>query len=154
VPDLTQYMWLIWLGLILIFVTIELLTLEFTFLMLGVGSLGGLGANLLGAPWWEQILVALVLSVLLLWLIRPVMLRYARRGADPTPSNIDALYGMEGRVVTPVTDIGGQVRLANGETWTALLAEPSPTAEVPVGATVSVTAIRGATAIVTPTGRT
>jgi membrane protein implicated in regulation of membrane protease activity len=152
-PDLTQYMWIVWLGFILLCVIVELLTLEFTFLMIGVGSLGGLAANLLGAPWWAQILIALVLSVLLLLLIRPVLLRLTRKGADPTPSNLDALQGMAGRVVIPLSETGGQVKLANGETWTSRL-DPSvgPTV-LEVGSPVAVTAISGSTAIVVPTGR-
>ena len=153
-PDLTQYLWLVWLGFILICVIIELLTLEFTFLMIAAGSLGGLGANLLGAPWWLQILVALVLSVLLLVLIRPVLLRLTRKGADLTPSNIDALYGMSGRVVLALGETGGQVKLANGETWTAQLDESAGRAAVEVGSPVTVTAIRGSTAIVVPRERT
>jgi membrane protein implicated in regulation of membrane protease activity len=118
-----------------------------------VGSLGGLGANLLGAPWWVQILVALVLSVLLLLLIRPVLLRLTRKGADPTPSNIAALHGMAGRVVLPLGENGGQVKLANGETWTARLDASAGGQVLDVGSVVAVTAISGSTAVVVPTGR-
>ena len=58
-PDLTQYMWIVWLVLALVFVIVELLTLEFTFLMLAGGTLiGGLGVNLLGGAWWLQVLAA------------------------------------------------------------------------------------------------
>ena len=60
-PDLTQYLWIVWLVLAGIFIIIELLTLEFTFLMIGAGSLiGGLGVNLLGGPWWLQIAACLL----------------------------------------------------------------------------------------------
>lgn len=149
-PDLTDYVWIVWLGVILICVTIELLTLEFTFLMIAAGSVGGLAANLLGAEWWVQILVALVLSVLLILLIRPLLLRVTRRGADPTPSNLDALLGMSGRVVLAFGPSGGQVKLANGETWTSRLDDGVPAATLAVGAPVSVTAISGSTAIVVP----
>ena len=62
VIDVTQYLWIVWLVFILIAVIIELLTLEFTFLMIAAGSLGGLGANLLGLEWWLQIGIAAVLS--------------------------------------------------------------------------------------------
>jgi membrane protein implicated in regulation of membrane protease activity len=152
-PDITQFLWIVWLGFILVCVIIELLTLDFTFLMIAVGSLGGLGTNLLGAPWWVQILVAAVLSVLLLLLIRPVLLRLTRKGADPTPSNLAALYGMSGRVVVPFGETGGQVRLANGETWTAELDASAPPLPLADGATVTVTAIRGSIAVVAPTAR-
>src|SRR4051794_11406088 len=43
VPDLTHYLWIGWLALAVVFVIIELVTLEFTFLMLAAGALiGGL----------------------------------------------------------------------------------------------------------------
>jgi membrane protein implicated in regulation of membrane protease activity len=152
-PDLTTYLWIVWLVFIFLFVIIELLTLEFTFLMLAVGSVGGLGANLLGAPWWLQILVALVLSVLLILTIRPVLLRRLRRGEDPTPSNVEALLGMTGRVAVPISEAGGQVKLLNGETWSARLSHLTEEREVIVGERVVVAAIEGSIAIVVPAER-
>jgi membrane protein implicated in regulation of membrane protease activity len=72
-PDLTQYLWIAWLVLAVVFVIIELLTLEFTFLMLAAGAvIGGLGVNLLGGPWWLQVLIAAAVSALLLFTIRPL----------------------------------------------------------------------------------
>ena len=151
--DLTQYLWIVWLVFILIAVIIELLTLEFTFLMIAVGSLGGLGANLLGFEWWMQIGIAAVLSVLLILFIRPFMLRYLRKGEDPTPSNIAALSGMSARVVLDIGENGGQVKLANGETWTARLSEVTERRLVESGERVVVTAIEGSTAVVVPAER-
>ena len=145
--DLTDFLWIVWLVLILVFVIIELLTLDFTFLMIAAGSVGGLGANLLDAPWWVQILSAAALSVLLLLLIRPLLLKVMKRGADPTPSNVAALIGMGGRVVTVVGELGGLVRLSNGETWTARLTDVRAAAIEPGSKTV-VTAIDGSTAVV------
>ena len=73
--DLTQYLWILWLALVVLFVVIELLTLEFTFLMIAAGTLiGGLGANLIGWPWWVQIGLAAILSALLIFTIRPLLL--------------------------------------------------------------------------------
>lgn len=148
--DLTQYTWIVWLILILVCVIIELLTLEFTFLMIAFGSVAGLGADLLGWEWWVQILVAAVVSVLLLLTIRPVMLRYVRRGADPTPSNVAALLGMSGRVVSSVSETTGLVKLANGETWTARLAPDADEQVVGAGASVRVTLVDGATVVIVP----
>ncbi len=122
-PDLVQYMWIVWLVFIVICVIIEVITLEFTFLMIAIGSVGGLGTHLAGGPWWLQIIIAGVLAVLLLFIVRPVLLRATRKGADLTPSNLDALSGMAGRVLIALGDNGGQVKLANGETWTAILAD-------------------------------
>ena len=151
--DLTQYMWIVWLVFILIAVIIELLTLEFTFLMIAIGGLGGLAANLLGLEWWMQIGIAAILSVMLLLTIRPFMLRAIRKGGDPTPSNIDALSGMTARVVLAIGENGGQVKLANGETWTARLSEVTEQRLVEPGERVVVTAIEGSTAVVVPAER-
>jgi membrane protein implicated in regulation of membrane protease activity len=151
---LTGYAWVLWLALILLFIIVEMLSLELTFLMLGIGSLAGLLAGLLGAPLWLQIVLAAALSVLLLFGLKPALLRALGRGGDPTPSNVDALLGMSGLVVTTVNEFGGHVKLANGETWTARV---SPTVDLPElgeGQRVLVTAIDGATAFVAPAERT
>jgi membrane protein implicated in regulation of membrane protease activity len=144
-PDLTQYMWILWLVLALVFVIVELLTLEFTFLMLAAGSLiGGLGVNLMGGPWWLQIGAAAALSAILLFTIRPLLLRVLHRGQEPARTNVDALYGMGARVLAPFVDGYGSVKLDNGETWTAKLAPTAP-ASLDIGARVSVVAVLGAT---------
>lgn len=153
-PDLTQYMWIAWLVLAVLFVIIELLTLEFTFLMLAGGSvIGGLGVNLLGGPWWLQILVAAALSALLLFTIRPLLLRMLHRNDPDAKTNVDALPGLGGRVVAPFVDGAGSVRLDNGETWTARLTD-AEARELPApGDRVVVDAVRGATAEVSPVTR-
>ena len=151
--DLTQYVWIVWLILIFVCVIIELLTLEFTFLMIAFGSVAGLAADLLGWEWWAQFLVAAIVSVLLILTIRPVMLRYMRRGADPTPSNVAALQGMSGRVVSSIADTTGLVKLANGETWTARLAPETGQRVVAAGATVRVVLVDGATVVIVPVER-
>ncbi|SEN03550.1 NfeD family protein [Cryobacterium sp. TMT1-3] len=157
--DLTDYLWILWLVFILVAITIELLSLEFTFLMISIGSLGGLAANLLGLDWWLQIVVAAGLSVLLLLTIRPFLLRALRKGGDPARSNIDALIGMTGRVVSTVTETGGLVKLANGETWTARLLTPGGDSigfrsSVEPGQLVTVHLIEGSTAVVFSAERT
>lgn len=144
--DLTQYLWIIWLVFVIVCVIIEVVTLEFTFLMIAAGSLiGGLGLNLLGAQWWVQVGAAAVLSALLLFTIRPLLLQTLHKGGDPAKSNVDALYGMRARVTLGVTEIGGQVKLANGETWTARLAPDSEYATLAEGDRVVVTRVDGAT---------
>ena len=148
-PDLTQYLWIAWLVLALAFVIIELLTLEFTFLMLAAGSLiGGLGVNLLGGLWWLQVLAAAAVAALLLFTIRPLLLRALHRSSGLHPTNVDALYGMGARVLSEFVDGRGFVRLDNGEQWTAELA-PSVT-PLTIGERAIVTTVRGATVEVAP----
>ncbi|NYD66130.1 NfeD family protein [Agromyces atrinae] len=151
--DITDYLWIIWLSFIVICVIIELLTLEFTFLMIAFGSIAGLGAELLGWEWWVQILLAAIVSVLLLFTIRPLLLKKLRTGEDPTPSNIAALLGMRGRVVSPIVETGGLVKLANGETWTARIASSTEQRTIETGEDVLVTVVDGATVVVVPVER-
>lgn len=146
-PDLTVYLWIAWLVLAVLFVIIELLTLEFTFLMLAAGALiGGLGTNLLGWPWWAQVLTAAAVAALLLFTIRPVLLRALRRSSALQPTNVDAIFGMGGRVLADFVNGRGSVRLDNGEQWTAEAADPAP----PVGSRIVVSDVRGATVDVRP----
>ncbi|MCT9820184.1 NfeD family protein [Microbacterium sp. W1N] len=148
-PDLTDYLWIAWLVLALVFVIIELVTLEFTFLMLAAGTLiGGLGVNLLGGPWWLQVGAAALISALLLFTIRPLLLRALRRSSVLHPTNVDALPGLGARVMVPFVEGAGSVRLDNGETWTARLIGADP--GLAPGSRVIVTAVRGATVEVAP----
>lgn len=149
----TQYAWIAWLVLILLFAIIELFTLDMTFLMLALGSVAGLASGLLGIPWWAQFLVAAVVAVALILTLRPPLLRALRKNADPTLSNIDALIGIDGAVVQTLGPAGGQVRLQNGEVWTARLSPLTEHDEVAVGRRVLVTGIEGATAVVVPLER-
>lgn len=140
---IAAWAWVGWLVLIMVFLVIEMLTLGFTFLMLAIGGVAGLAADLFGAPLWLQVIIAAVLAALLVLLLRPPLLHRLRRGEDPTPSNVAALIGLAGLVVATTTAQTGQVKLANGDTWTA-----RSTSELPPGTAVTVTRIDGATAFV------
>ncbi|MGG7463279.1 MULTISPECIES: NfeD family protein [unclassified Plantibacter] len=147
---ITEYAWIGWLVLILVFVTIEILSLEFTFLMLAVGSVVGMLSGFVGAPWWLQLIIGGAASVLLLLTVRPPLLRALHKGADPTKSNVDALLGLSGVVISTVGAHNGQVKLTNGDTWTARTPQGGPVSSLEPGTAVLVQTIDGATAIVIP----
>ena len=71
VEEISTIAWVVWAALILIFLVIEIFTLDFTFLMLGVASIGGVASALLGVPWFFQLLIVAVLAVLLIFTVRP-----------------------------------------------------------------------------------
>jgi membrane protein implicated in regulation of membrane protease activity len=150
---LTDYAWIIWLAVILIFVIIEVVTVDFTSLMLAVGSLGGLIASLFHAPFWLEVVVAAVIALLLLLTVRPPLKRALGRGGDRTRSNVDALMGQAGVIAIDFNGRPTTVKLANGETWTVARAQPTDP-ELKEGDHVVVTAIDGSTAIVAPETRT
>lgn len=150
---ITTYGWIFWLALILVCVIVEVSTVDFTFLMLAIGGAGGLIVELLGAPWWAQIIIAGAIALILIFFVRPLLHRALKRGGDPTPTNVAALLGLGGTVVSPFVEGQGHVKLANGETWTARLSGLSAADAVVTGERVVVTAIDGATAMVTPVER-
>ena len=68
----------------------------------------------------------------------------------PQRFGVDALVGRSAQVVREISSHGGTVRI-DGEEWTARPCDPhDPAYVIPAGATVSVMAIRGATALVYP----
>lgn len=147
VTFIDQWAWIGWLVLIAVFLVIEMLSLDFTFLMLSFGAVVGLLTDFIGIPVWIQVLIAAVAAALFILFLRPPLLRRLHRGEDPTKSNVDALLDLRGIALDDITQISGQVKLANGDTWTARTATPVP---IPQGAPVAVSAINGATAIVRP----
>lgn len=149
VDVVASYAWIGWIVLIGAFLVVEMLTLSLTFLMLAGGAIAGLAVAAAGGPPWLQLVSAAAVAVLLLFALRPALRRLLRRGEDPARSNIDALLGMQGTVVLTVTPHAGQVRLANGELWTARTTEP----DLPPGTDVAVREIGGAVATVARAAR-
>jgi membrane protein implicated in regulation of membrane protease activity len=151
-PDLFAYTWVLWLVIVVVAVVLELLTLSLVFAMIAIGALiGGLGTWLLGWPVALQVVAAAGLSALLVFLIRPLLYRMLVHGKPRELTNVDALSGMSAKATATFVDGTGFARLANGETWTARLADPSAPAEVGIGARLTVVGIDGATALVAPT---
>ena len=147
VQFIDQWAWIGWLVLIAIFLVIEMLTLDFTFLMLSFGSVVGLVTDFLGIPVWVQVLIAAAAAALFILFLRPPLIKRLHRGEDPTKSNVDALLDLRGTALQDITQISGQVKLSNGDTWTARTAGSVP---IPLGSPIAVIAINGATATVRP----
>jgi membrane protein implicated in regulation of membrane protease activity len=147
VQFIDQWAWIGWLVLIAIFLVIEMLTLDFTFLMLSFGSVVGLVTDFIGVPVWVQVLIAAAAAALFILFLRPPLIRRLHRGEDPTKSNVDALVDLRGIALQDITQISGQAKLSNGDTWTARTAGSVP---IPQGSPIAVIAIHGATATVRP----
>ncbi len=144
-----QWVWLVWLGFAVVFAVIEIFTLDLLFAMLAVGSLiGGMLPALFGWPWWLQIALAAIIALLLIFALRPPLLRRLRRNGSTIRHNVDAIAGLSGVVETPsAIDQPGTVKLENGETWTARGAAGVPLSP---GDRVSVIRVIGATVEVAP----
>lgn len=142
--------WLWWLGGSLLLGVAEMFTLDLIFLMLAGGALAGAAAAGLGAPLAVQIVVAAATALLLLFALRPFLLRRLRTRGDLVETNSAALVGRFAVVVAPTDVQGGRVKLA-GEVWSARTADDA--AAFPTGAEVRVARIDGATAVVAAADR-
>lgn len=137
--------WVAWVAIGVILAVAELVSLDLVLLMFALGALAAAIASALGAPLWLALLILGVVSVALLYFVRPPVV--ARLHAGPTlTSGHDAQVGRTAVVVEPVDDRGGRVHLS-GELWSAR-ADAAGLA-FDAGTEVLVTRIDGATAVVT-----
>ena len=136
--------WLIWLIAAGVLAIAEALSLDLVLIMLAGAALAAAGAAGLGAPAALQVAVFAITAIGLVGVVRPL----AKRRLE-LPSHerigIEALKGRNAVVVRTVDQHGGRVKLA-GEEWSAEAYDP--TQVLPVGSTVQVMEIRGATAVV------
>ena len=140
-----EHLWAAWLILATLLAVAEMLTLDFTLLMLAVGAVaGGMVALAFPGLLWLQILVAVVVAVAMLGLLRPTLLRKIR-ALPGYRSSVDKMVGSPGVALTQITANTGEVKVA-GEVWSAHALEGS----IDAGTEVEVYRIDGAIAIVYP----
>lgn len=143
--------WLWWLGGAAVLALLEIVSLDLVLIMFAGGALAAAGAAGVGAPVWVQIIAFLVTSGLLLFTLRPWLLRSLRARMPLTETNAAAQVGRPAVVLEDVTEFSGRVKLA-GEVWSARTEDDAPA--LPVGAEVRVLRIDGATAVVGALGVT
>ncbi|MHA7175878.1 NfeD family protein [Arthrobacter sp. Sr24] len=141
---INDFGWIIWLTVFLLLAVAEMLTLNLYFILMSVGALAALMAFLFGAELWLQIVVFCVVALATTVLIRPLAMSHLHRGPADQLSNVERLIGHSAVVLETVGTGGGLVKIG-GDIWTARI---SGGAQIPVGATVEVAAIDGATAII------
>jgi membrane protein implicated in regulation of membrane protease activity len=135
---------LLWLIASGVLAAAEAMTLTLVLLMVAGGAAAGAITAAFGAPVAVQFLVAVVATLALLGVVRPVARRHLLP-ADPAITGTDALVGMEAVVLSKVDARDGRIRL-NGSEWSARSFDPEQT--VPAGTVVRVVEIEGATALV------
>ena len=135
---------LTWLAIAVLLAVVELLSMDFVLLMFALGALAAAGATLLGAPLWLAIAVFAVVSVALLFLLRPALLHRLHSG--PTlATGFSNLVGRNALVLQSVDSRTGRVQIGSDE-WSA---RTSDAETIDVGMEARVVAIDGATAVVT-----
>lgn len=130
--------WLIWLIIGIICVIIEIFDPAVFFISLGIGGLVTSPIAALGTPIWLQVLIFGLVSFVVFLLMRKVYERLIKKNRVET--NVYALVGKQGLVLSPITqDIRGQVKVG-GESWSAVLEDNS---QANIGDKIQVLSIEG-----------
>ena len=138
-------MW--WFAGAIVLGIVEIFTLDLTLIMLAGGAIAGGVAVLLGANVIVAAIVAGVAAALLLFTLRPFLLRSLRKRVTLEETNTAALIGREAKTLTEVTEDAGRAKL-NGEVWSARTENDAPS--IAEGTEVLVVKISGAIAVVAP----
>lgn len=143
-PVIIQSMPYIWLGAAVVLFILESMTVGLYFIWYGLGSLGALLISLTGAPVWLQVVVFLAISVVTLWLTRPIVMKHLLYKRVST--NFDMVIGKTGVVTSPVDNNqpSGLVHV-NGQDWTARSADGSV---IETGEQVTVIRVEGVRVLV------
>ena len=138
--------WIVWLVLAAVLGVAEIMTTTLAFGLIAVGAVvaGVVGVAGGGLPF--QLIAFGVASAAGLGVVRPIAVRHIKQ-PPLLRTGTSALVGRSAKVVEEVTDDGGKVRIG-GELWSARPYDESQA--IPVGSTVDVFAIEGATALVHP----
>lgn len=136
---------MIWLGLLIVFIVIELLTMGLTTIWFAGGTLVAILFAVIGAPFWLQAVVFIIVSLVLLFFTRPIAVKYFNK--DRVRTNVESMVGRQAIVTSEIDNLQGigQV-IVNGQEWSARNAEENGTLEV--GTVVTVVSISGVKLIV------
>ena len=115
-----DYMIWIWLGVFVLAVVVEALTEELVSIWFGAGALITIPISF-AAPFWVQIVVFAVISVVALIFTRPLIKKLMDRTERKT--NVDEFVGKRVKVIKAIDKFdGGEIKL-NGVVYTAILCE-------------------------------
>ena len=119
------FVWLIALAVLLV---VEFMTAALTTIWFAGGALLALICAFFGGPVWLQVFLFAAGSVVLLFLTRPLAVKYLNKGAVHT--NADSLIGKEAVVTERIDNLRstGAVQV-NGQVWTARSVNPEHTIE-------------------------
>ena len=141
---LAANMSIVWLALMVLLLILEAATAGLTSIWFALGALAALIASLFGGALWLQLVWFFAVSLLTLWLTRPLALKYlnSRRVA----TNADRVIGAEAVVTEDIDNIAGSGAVhVDGHEWTARSGSGDNIAK---GAVVRVERIEGVKLIV------
>lgn len=135
----------VWLGLIIVFLIIEIITVGLTSIWMAGGALVALILNCFGANLIWQITAFFVVSLILMIFTRPFAKKYINSGR--TKTNYESTIGKTAKVTERIDNLNETgTAVVNGQEWTARAKNPVEVIEE--GEVVQVTDIIGVKLIV------
>jgi membrane protein implicated in regulation of membrane protease activity len=136
------WLWLLAVGALFV---VEMITANLLFASLAISAAAAMVTAWAGGGFVAQGTAFAISALITIFLLRPIALRQIALRSPATATNTDALIGASAKTTTTVTADSGQIRL-RGEIWSAR----SDGAEIIENQNVTVVAIDGAVAVVTP----
>ncbi|MBP3838059.1 MAG: NfeD family protein [Prevotella sp.] len=114
-----ENMWQMWALISLMCLILELTSGDFFIICFAIGGLFASAVAALGFGWVGQVIVCALFSLLSIFFVRPVALRYLHKGEKARVSNADALIDRIGTVSETIEPKGyGRVAI-DGDDWKA-----------------------------------
>ena len=132
---LSQHLWQFWAVVAVVCLILELTAGDFFIMCFSIGAAFACGAAAVGLGFYAQLVFFAIFTLVSLFFVRPVALRYFHRHDEGRVSNADALIGRHGKVVETIKAGGyGRVQI-DGDIWKA---EAEGALDIPEGTTVTV----------------
>ena len=139
-------MTVLWLIAMIVLLIVEGVVPGLVSIWFAAGALAALLMALWGLPLWVQFLVFMVVSLVLLFLARPLAKKYIN--SRVTPTNADRIVGTDCVVTEEIDNLQGTgAVMADGKEWTARM--DNRDGKAPKGSVVKVLRIEGVRLIVT-----
>lgn len=132
---LAANMWQVWAVVSIVCLILELSSGDFFIICFSIGAVFGAVAAAVGLSIYWQLAVFALFSILSIFFVRPVALRYLHKNEDNRVSNADALIGRTGKVTEKVEADGFGWVAIDGDVWKAVT---NAGKDIPVGAKVKV----------------
>ena len=115
-----QNMWQVWAIVAIVCLILELSSGDFFIICFSIGAVFGIIAAVLGLNVYWQLFIFAIFSLLSIFFVRPVALRYLHKNEPNRASNADALIGRTGKVTEAINaGKSGYVKI-DGDMWKAV----------------------------------
>lgn len=121
--------WLFWVIVCVICLILEISSGTFFIMCLAIGAFFSIISSFIPFPFWAQVIVFALFSVVSVYWFRPFAMKYLHRDGDTRLSNVDAIAGREGTVTDEIKAGGSGYVKIDGDEWKAITADGTPVAK-------------------------